>query len=169
MANVDVAGIAKELNVTVRMVGKLTDQGMPKAARNCYDVEKCLKFYVRFLQKALKSRPVPLAGGKRKSLVDARERKVQADAELVELELGERRRELLPADMVERRWSDIVTTTRSQLLSVASRVAPRIVGETDRAKIQQAVDGEIREALFALASHGRDGTSSASSPASTPS
>lgn len=91
-----------------------------------------------------------LAGGKRRTLVDQRERKLAAEAERAEIELRELKGELIPLPWIEKTWADIIVTTRSRLMAVPARVTPRIVGEQDRSRIQQSIDGEIREALIEI-------------------
>jgi hypothetical protein len=45
------AKCAAALHLGERRVQQLVREGLPKAARGRYDVDKCLRFYVRYLQK----------------------------------------------------------------------------------------------------------------------
>jgi phage terminase Nu1 subunit (DNA packaging protein) len=148
MALVNTKQLANAMNVTVRRVEQLVHEGLPREERGRFELGKCLLWYIRYLQKALERRAVPMSpDGEMAGLGDARVRSVTADAELKELELAERRRQMVALPDVERSWMTIVTTTRSHLLSIAVRIAPRIIGATDRGQIERLLNEEIRQAL----------------------
>lgn len=154
MALVGIAQVANVLNVTERRVQQLVREGLPRQQKGKYDLADCMVWYIRYLQKALERRAVPTTEGEYTGLGDARVRSIKADAELKELELARQRRELIAAPDVERRWMDIVAVMKARLLSIATRVAPFLVGETDRAKIQTKIDDAVKEALAELAARG---------------
>src|SRR5215471_19255610 len=144
---VSAAQLAKELGVTTARISQLRVQGLPEPIHGRFDLVECFRFYTRFLQRALTHRSVPEAGSGKRSILDARRRKLEAEAEMQEYELARVRKQMIAIPDIEESWTTIVRTTRSRLLAVAVRVAPRIVGETDRGKVERLVDGEIREAL----------------------
>lgn len=56
MAIVNRDQLAKALNVSVRRVNQLAQEGLPQIDRGRYDLGGCYYFYVRYLQKALARR-----------------------------------------------------------------------------------------------------------------
>lgn len=147
--------LAKEFGVSTARISQLRVQGLPGQTNGKFDLLKCFRWYVNFLQNALAHRSVPEGGSGHRGIMEARRRKLQADAEVRELELAKLRRELIAAPDVERRWIEIASTIRARLLAVGSRIAPRIVGEADRSRIERQIDGEIRQALTELATENR--------------
>jgi phage terminase Nu1 subunit (DNA packaging protein) len=115
-----------------------------------FDLVVCLKWYVRFLQEALRSRPVPEAGAKHGTIVDARRRKLDADASMAELNLARERSQLVSIRDVEFAWSEIILSAKARLLAVPARAAPKCIGES-RSMISAVIEKELKEALTVLA------------------
>ena len=77
---------------------------------------------------------------------DARERKLMAEAQLKELVLAERRRELVPADTVALQLDEILSPLRSRLLSLHLSL-PASFSTKQRNQIKQAIVGLLHEAV----------------------
>lgn len=150
MALVNTKQVAAACNLTVRRVEQLVHEGMPREDRGRFELGKVLLWYVRYLQKALERRAVPSADGEMAALGDARIRSVSASASLLELELAEKRRQMVALPDVERSWLTIVTTTRARILAIPSRIAPQVVGLTDRTRIETLIGEEVRHALLEI-------------------
>jgi phage terminase Nu1 subunit (DNA packaging protein) len=75
----------------------------------------------------------------------------QARRELAELELAEKRRELLPADQVETTWTRFASTVRAKLLAVPAKTAEELAAATEARECHAVVEAAIHEALEALA------------------
>lgn len=88
------------------------------------------------------------AGGVEKD--QAKQRFTQAAAELKELQLAERRGELLPAADVEAVWTDTCARLRSRMMIIPGRAASLVANETDPAAIEGILEEEIRGALSEL-------------------
>ena len=71
--------------------------------------------------------------------------------EKTQLEVAKMRGELLDFRDVRKAWGDIANTTMRSLLNVPGQVAPIIRGMDDLEMISNAIDGEIRQALEAIA------------------
>jgi len=84
-------------------------------------------------------------------LTAARARKAAAEAEIRELDLAERRGELLRRDEALATWQGIVATARQRLRAVPSRVAPQLLAMADVPAIHQLLLDEIDLALTELA------------------
>lgn len=84
---------------------------------------------------------------------EAKSRKMQAEAELAELELEARRGQLVTTALHREALRGIVTTIRAQLLAVPGRYAPRTAGLATLPESQRAWDAAVRDILNDL----RDG------------
>jgi phage terminase Nu1 subunit (DNA packaging protein) len=93
--------------------------------------------------------PVEAPAHKPPDLQDSRARLEAARASLAELDLAERRRELVPASEIAAKYEDVVTSAKTKLLGLASRVKQRMphVVEADI----RSIDDLVREALESLA------------------
>jgi len=83
-------------------------------------------------------------------LAEARARHAAASATIAELELAEKRGQLVRIEDVEARWSEVVTLLRTKLLGVPARMRQR--DPSLKSKQIATVDTLIREALEELAS-----------------
>jgi len=83
----------------------------------------------------------------------ARARKMEADAQLAELELLKAKRELVQSADVLKAWTDVLGAMRSKLLALPTKCAPLIATETDIAAIQDIVEKQIHEALEELSGY----------------
>jgi hypothetical protein len=95
MAAVDVGKIAKALNLTEQRVQQLVKEGLPREARGRYDTVKCLRWYIRYLQMALKKKSIPTLEGGYVGEREERIRLLRADADLREIELARERSQLV--------------------------------------------------------------------------
>ena len=84
-------------------------------------------------------------------LAAQRERKMAADAELAELELGRQKGKLLEADRVEAVQEDLTRKLRDRLLQVPQEVAADCARLGDEIAIQKTLTQAIRRALDGLA------------------
>lgn len=81
---------------------------------------------------------------------EAKTRKMQAEAELAELTLEEKRGEVVGVGVFREEVQRVVQTVRAQLLAVPGRMAPRTAGVASLADSQQAWDAAIRDVLREL-------------------
>ena len=83
----------------------------------------------------------------------ARARKMEADAQMAELELLQAKRKLVSADDVTTAWVDVLSAMKAKLLALPSKCAPIAATETDIQIIQSVLENQIREALDELSSY----------------
>ena len=83
----------------------------------------------------------------------ARARKMEADAQMAELELLQAKRKLVSADDVTTAWVDVLSAMKAKLLALPSKSAPIAATETDIQIIQSVLENQIREALDELSSY----------------
>lgn len=95
---------------------------------------------------------MPSTGGVKlgSSYDEARTRKVNAEAEIAELELKKIHEELVVAEDVVQAWTDVLGSVKSRLLSIPTKAAPVVAAESSAGICQQVVEELITEALEEL-------------------
>ena len=83
----------------------------------------------------------------------ARARKMEADADLAELELLQAKKELLSANDVFNSWVEVLAAMRAKMLSLPTVTAPLVANETDIGAIQHIIEKQIHEALNELSTY----------------
>jgi len=146
---VDVARVAKFLNLDERRVQQLVQEGMPKEKRGEYDLTACAKWYIRYLQNALEKKGLA-AKEKGPSEHEERIRLMRADADLKEIELARERGQLVAIPDVEKEMAEMALSVKARVLAVAPRLAPELIGEESRLMIQARIEKSLREALLQL-------------------
>ena len=84
---------------------------------------------------------------------EARTRKVNAEAEIAELELAKVRAQLVIADDVVKAWTDVLGMLKSKLTNIPSKAAPIVASETDAGQIEAMLTDLMNEALEELAAY----------------
>lgn len=137
------AQLALLLGLTTRRINQLAEDGIVvRLAHGSFDGPASIQNYVISVSNRAKDRETDLDEAKEA----ARLKKEQADN--WELKNAKLRKELLPVEEVTRVWSEQITSIRSGLLSVVSRVRQRISLSTEDAVV---LDEEIRDAMTKLA------------------
>jgi hypothetical protein len=88
-------------------------------------------------------------------LLESRARREQALAELAELELAEKRGELVPVADIRRALVPKLLGVRDALDTLADRLAPLLAAEADPAKVYAVLKAEHRQILAQLSSESR--------------
>jgi phage terminase Nu1 subunit (DNA packaging protein) len=83
----------------------------------------------------------------------ARTRKVNAEAEIAELELARVRGELVNAEDVVKAWEDVLGAMKGKLLSIPTKAAPILAQETEPGICQTICEDLINEALEELSNY----------------
>ena len=145
-----IAQCARHLDMTERRFYELLDEGVVDRVekRGAYDLDVVRLQYIRHLRDVAAGRGDDVERGDGEAT--ARARKEEAQAGIAELELAERKHELIPADQVADAFNVVVSNVRTRLLSVPAKAAP-VVGAKDPAKAEAVIRGEINEALEDLA------------------
>ncbi len=150
MALVRIGQVAHVLNISERRVQQLAKEGLPREDRGKYDLANCMIWYIRYLQKKLESKSLGSEDGGRSSFLAEKRRLVKADAELREIELAEKRKQLVAIGDVEKSWTDLVLEVKARVLAIAPRIAGDLVGETSRVMIQAKIEKSAKESLALL-------------------
>lgn len=152
VTQVNADALAEACNLTRRRVNQLVNEGIiPRASRGRYDLVAALRAYVRFLQQATSAKATITDDGKVVSTRNERARLLTADADLKELDLAERRGEVMAIADYEAILSALVIEVKAQVNAIGARAAGRVIGEENRGKVQTTIDAEATAALSALA------------------
>jgi hypothetical protein len=120
-----------------------------------YDIVKCLRWYVRYLQRKLVQRAFPDAGdgdagGSMSSASATRHKMLSIESELKQIELAEKREQLVSIEKVQKDVKAIVREIRRRFGELPRKIAREVVGETDLAVSQVKIDRSLKDALEAL-------------------
>ena len=84
---------------------------------------------------------------------EARTRKMNADAEIAEMELAKIRQELCSTQDVIKAWSDVLNACRAKFLALPTKIAPLLATEDDAAVVKDILEQQIHEALAEMANY----------------
>ncbi|MBC5712408.1 DNA-packaging protein [Hungatella sp. L12] len=144
--------LAQCLGISTRQVRNLRQDGMFQQAAGTrgYSIEKCVQEYIDFKINAELGRSASIS-----------KEKIQAEHEEVKrqisvLKLRKLRRELHEAADVEAFLSDMLIQFKNRLLSLPTKMAMEIAGETDVNQIIDTLTKDIYEALDELSEYDPD-------------
>jgi len=83
----------------------------------------------------------------------ARTRKMNADAEIAEMELAQLRLKLCNTDDVIKAWADVLNACRAKFLSLPTKLAPVVANEDDASLVKKLLEDQIHEALSELSNY----------------
>ena len=148
-----IADVARELKIGERYVYDLQKRGLPRVKPGRYNVVACFRWYVRYLQRKLVERALPengdgsIAGT---AAGETRHKLLSIEAELKQIELAEKREQLISIERVEKDLAKIVTEVRTRILALPPRLAAEVLGETDLAVSQVKIERSLKGALDVL-------------------
>jgi hypothetical protein len=150
-----IADVARELNIGERYVYDLQKRGLPRVEAGRYNIPKCFRWYVRYLQRKLVERALPDDENGKGSIATAaasatRYKLLSIESELKQIELAEKREQLISIERVEKDLAKIVTEVRTRILALPPRLAAEVLGETDLAVSQVKIERSLKGALEAL-------------------
>ena len=139
------------LGVSLPTLTDWIDKGLPVAARGsrgvawAFDVAECFAWRLDYaIANALPS-------VENVALADLEKRKLATETQLKEIELAERRRQVVRVEDVARIWEGRIVASRETFQGIAARLAPILVGEEDPQEIEAQIEKEIDAALCQLA------------------
>jgi len=131
--------LATILGLAPVTVNKLANEGMPRAAHGTYDVAACVQWYVATWRARVDEAK---AGGGDTS---ERKRYDAARADRAEMELRERRGELMPMAAVRRLITDVAELLTSALDGLPARLAAELAVLEEPVAVQDRLEGECHE------------------------
>lgn len=148
---------ASLVNLDKRRVQQLAKQGViEKEGRGKYPISE-ITSYIRYLQELVQQRKIaaqPAEGSLNPE--HERARKDAATADKLEMDLAERRGELLEAKDAEEEWTKAVMAIRSGALSLPSRMAEELARTNDARQVKELLRVEVYEILEELSEYGSE-------------
>lgn len=146
---VNTTELAESFGLSPVQVTTYWHEGMPKLARGSWDLGACWKWrYARLaaeLETEKQRTPNEFAD---RDLEDALLKRTQR--EIKEIELAQRRGEILDVSTVAKVIERAVGAFRSRVLSIPSKSAPRVIACADVAEAKAVLDADIHDALGEL-------------------
>lgn len=141
------ADLARILPLTTRQIRNLEADGLPHRAdgnRKWYPIPEAVVWW--------RDREVAaaLAGVQVSDLDRIKERKLEAEAAAKELELAERRGQLMRAAAARHTWAAVLTRLRSKVISFMGALAPQMVGLENPREAKAILDRAMNELLAEL-------------------
>ncbi len=155
--------IGRSLGLSSAAMVKLKKQGMP------VDSVESAQAWRQARQNIAKRKPVPpgaqvVGGDTLRAMIRAQQvqedgtempeshdqaktRREIAEANMAEIELAQKRGEIIQVKAVEAVWSNALASAREHLLQVRARLAPLLAVETETFQIEQLLDLEHNKAL----------------------
>lgn len=146
--------LANCMGLSTSRVRKLAQEGIVQrgAGKGKYLLVQSLRAYVRYLHDLARDSGNEDETGK--SYEYYRSVKMKAVAEIAELELARRRKELIRADEVEAAWSEIFAIVRNRMLALEDRGAGRTYQAREKAEHREIWRQVVTEVLTELSSIG---------------
>lgn len=148
--SVNVEAVAKALNLTPRRVQQLKAEGLPTVGRGQYELGPCMAWYIRYLQGKL-DKLGPNTNAETPDLVAEKTRLAKEQGDKIALENAIKRGQLVYADEVERVWADHISSAKSKILVIPSKLGPQLVNIDNANVIAGKLRDELDEALAELA------------------
>lgn len=146
-----VATIARLLLLTERRVQQLVKEGViPKTERNRYELAPAVQGYIRYLQERMAGNTAAPAD---MHLEKSRLVKLQADK--AQIELDHLNEILVRTEDVAKEWESILVDMKSKMLSIPSKAAPLLSGQTEIHIIMDMLQKYVEEALLELSDYGK--------------
>jgi phage terminase Nu1 subunit (DNA packaging protein) len=149
---VSTAKLAAHFKLSPRRIQQLVKLGLPKLSRGKFDYVEAAKFYIRFLQRALEAKGAEVGDGTLELFRSQKARSLNATAALKELELKNRRAEVVTIAEASDVLADFARIVRARFSTLPSSLAGQLLNQTSRTMIQAIVETSIRDACCLLAS-----------------
>jgi phage terminase Nu1 subunit (DNA packaging protein) len=148
--------IASHLDLSVRAVMDLLRRGvLPRAERQQLSLEACRVSYIRHLREKAAGR-----GGT--TLVEERAALDATKREMLELQIAEKRGDLVDADEYDRALVELSTATSARIQSIPTALALELATESDPSRCKSVLKAALDDALGDLAEAGRKAAARAS-------
>lgn len=145
---VTAAVMAKLFGLSSRRIRQLSEEGIiPKLPNGSYQLVDTVRAYILYLKTAQQQEKIAVDYEREKAYHE------KAKREKAELILGEMKGELHDSKTVERVMGDMLSSLRSKLLSIPSKLAPFLVNMEQIPEIQEKLEHSIYETLEELSEY----------------
>jgi len=148
---VTIAQLGENLNLRERRLYQLKAEGLPRVSPGRYDLRACLRWYVRYLQRKILERSQPENRDSPTAVAGViRHKMLSIESELKQIELAEKREQLVSVERVQQDLHAIGREIRRHFGELPKKLAAEIVGESDLATMQVKIDRSLKGSLAEL-------------------
>lgn len=145
----DPAVSSKELGdlfgLTAVRIQQLVKEGLPKRAHGKYPLKRCCQ-WIRDYWKSRATR-----GADATEFREARNRKLEAQAQLIEVKLEKARGNTIPIDAIMPCWEGVVTLVVNALSGLPEKLAQTLYKAKSPARVAHILDAEVKRIQEAIA------------------
>jgi phage terminase Nu1 subunit (DNA packaging protein) len=145
--------LAKHLGMTPQSVSELVKNGVftVKQGRSPIDLDVCRIEYINHLRKH--------AGHFKKAgnsgdMVEESTRLKKFQADKAELEVNQLEAKLIPADLVQSAWGELVLNAKRKLLNMPTNLAHQVLAASNFNEAEHLIKNSVHEALEELSNNG---------------
>lgn len=150
---VDVGTLARLFNLTAVRVQQLAKEGIiVKAERGRYDLWASIRAYIKYLQER-RVNQWDTGEDEDEGYGRHRARLTAAKADVAEITAKIAKGQAHDAGAVEAVWTDMLMNCRSKLLSMPSKLAPKVRKESDLAICKEIIEQAVHDALTELSAY----------------
>ena len=147
---VTIAQLGENLNLRERRLYQLKAEGLPRVSPGRYDLRACLRWYVRYLQRKIAERANPPGTSATAAVGVAKNTILAIEVELKQIELAEKREQLVSIEKVKKDVHAIVREIRRRFAELPGKLTAEVLGETDLAVSQMLIDRTLKRTLTTL-------------------
>jgi len=136
--------LAEIFGKSTTTIDRWMENGMPyqpaegRGKANKYDTAECIEWYA-------------ISKGRKLDYMEERTRLTKLQADKQEMELQLMQGELLKADEVIKKWSDIFNQIRTNLMAIPTRAATLLQGAGTKKEAKNVIENLLRETLDKIA------------------
>ena len=145
--------LADHLDLSPQSISDLVNKGVltVKSGRSPVNLDVCRVEYINFLRKAARYTKKDGSG----DIAEEKTKLTAAQARKAELEADQLEGSLIPAELVQDTWVNLISNARAKMLSLPSRLAHLMITIDSYTEAEKLLKENINEALQELADDGR--------------
>jgi phage terminase Nu1 subunit (DNA packaging protein) len=141
--------MAAHLDIGVAQLTKLVRSNIiPRFSTGMYDMDECRLGYIRHMR-AVAARHKGGEGAPELTAERARLAKLQSDK--IQIEIDTLQGRLIPAELVEKEWTNLVARFRARIIAIPSKLAHQVAVMQSVPEIEELIRALAYEALNELA------------------
>lgn len=145
---IGIHGLASIFGVAEARIEQLVREiQLPKEGRGKYRLGPCIRTYIAYLRARMRPQRTMNRGQYK---ADIKDEETKIKTKLLEMELEERRGNLIPIEEVVKTWGELVGAAKQKFLGVASKASPQITGLNNPQETKAILEKMIWEALDEL-------------------
>ena len=144
--------LASILDISDRRVRQLVEEGViDKVKTGTFELIPTVRKYILHIK--VKNDNKSDEGSRDNALLAEKTMHERAKRKIAELELAQMEGNLHDAEDIEREMTKMLAAFRARILSIPSKLAPKLIAQTEIAVIEDALQDEVHNALLELSEY----------------